>query len=44
VLIGDAAEVRLPARRRQKNDRRDASLLLYLPLKREFPRVHRPLL
>ena len=42
VLIGDAAEIRRLARRRQKNDRRDAGLILDLLLKGEFPRVHRP--
>jgi transposase len=42
VLIGDAAEVRRLAKRRQKNDRRDASLILDLLLKGEFPQVHRP--
>jgi transposase len=42
VLIGDATEVRRLARRRQKNDRRDASLLLDLLLRGEFPQVHRP--
>ena len=42
VLIGDATEVRRLARRRQKNDRRDASLILDLLLKGEFPQVHRP--
>jgi transposase len=42
MLIGDAAEVRRLARRRQKNDRRDAGLILDLLLKGEFPQVHRP--
>ncbi|MCA1837512.1 MAG: IS110 family transposase [Actinobacteria bacterium] len=42
VLIGDAAEVRRLARRRQKNDRRDAGLILDLLLRGEFPRIHRP--
>ncbi len=43
VLIGDAAEVRRLAKRRQKHDRRDAGLLLLdLLLKGDFPRVHRP--
>lgn len=42
VLIGDAAEIRRVARRRQKNDRRDAALILDLLLKGEFPQVHRP--
>jgi transposase len=42
VWIGDATEVRRRARRRQKNDRRDAELILDLLLRQEFPRVHRP--
>lgn len=42
VLIGDAAEVRRLAKRRQKNDRRDAGLILDLLLRGEFPQVHRP--
>jgi transposase len=42
VLIGDASEIRRQAKRRQKNDRRDASLILDLLLKGEFPQVHRP--
>jgi len=42
ALIGDAAEVRRLAKRRQKNDRRDASLILDLLLRGEFPQVHRP--
>jgi len=42
VLVGDAAEVRRRARRRQKNDRRDAELILDLLCKAEFPQIHRP--
>ncbi len=42
VLIGGAAEVRRLAKRRQKNDRWDASLILDLLLRGEFPQVHRP--
>ena len=42
VLVGDAAEIRRRARRRRKNDRCDASLILDLLLKGEFPQVHRP--
>jgi transposase len=42
VLIGDAAEIRRLARRRQKNDHRDADLILELLHKGDFPRVHRP--
>ena len=42
VLIGDATEVRRLARRRQKNDRRDAALLLDLLPRDEFPQIYRP--
>ncbi len=42
VIIGDATEIRRVAKRRQKNDRRDAGLILDLLLKGEFPQVHRP--
>lgn len=42
VWLGDATEIRRRARRRQKNDRRDAELLLDLLLREEFPQVHRP--
>jgi transposase len=42
VWLGDAAEIRRRAKRRQKNDRRDAELILDLILKGEFPRVHCP--
>lgn len=42
VWLGDAAEIRRRARRRQKNDRRDAELILDLMVHDEFPRVHRP--
>ena len=42
VWLGDAAEISRRARRRQKNDRRDAELILDLLLKGEFPRVHCP--
>lgn len=38
MLIGDAAEVRRLAKRRQKNDRRDAGLILDLLLRGEFLR------
>lgn len=41
IWIGDATEIRRLARRRQKNDRRDANLILDLLVKGEFPRVHR---
>jgi transposase len=37
LLGGDAAEIRRLARRRQKNDRRDAALLLDLLVHNEFP-------
>ena len=40
--IGDAAEIRRSARRRQKNDRRDAELILDLLVKGDFPRLHKP--
>lgn len=42
VWLGDATEIRRRARRRQKNDRRDAELILDLLLRREFPQIHRP--
>jgi transposase len=42
VLVGDASEIRRLAKRRQKNDRRDAELILDLLLRGEFPQVHRP--
>jgi transposase len=42
VWLGDATEIRRRARRRQKNDRRDAELILELMLRDEFPRIHRP--
>lgn len=42
VLVGDASEIRRLAKRRQKNDRRDAALILDLLLRGEFPQVHRP--
>lgn len=41
VWVGDAAEIRRQARRRQKNDRRDADLILELMIKEGFPRLHR---
>lgn len=41
VWIGDPAEIRRQARRRQKNDRRDADLILELMLRGDFPRLHR---
>ena len=41
VWLGDPAEIRRRASRRQKNDRRDADLMLDLMLKGEFPRLHR---
>lgn len=40
VWLGNAAEIRRKAPRRQKNDRRDAALMLDLMLKGEFPRVY----
>jgi transposase len=42
VLVGDASEIRRLAKWRQKNDRRDAALILDLLLRGEFPHVHRP--
>src|SRR3984893_15970958 len=39
--IGHAAAIRKYARRRQKNDRRDADLILELMVARDFPRLHR---
>lgn len=41
LLVGDAAEIRRLARRRQKNDRRDADLLLELLVRGEFPTLYR---
>jgi transposase len=41
VWVGDAGEIRRLARRRQKNDKRDADHILDLMVKREFPCVHR---
>lgn len=40
VWLGNAAVIRRKAPRRQKNDRRDADLMLDLLLKGDFPRVH----
>ncbi len=42
VWLGHAAETRRHANRRQKNDRRDAELILDLLLKGDFPSIHRP--
>jgi transposase len=42
VWLGHATEIRRRARWRQKNDRRDAELILDLMLHEEFPRLHRP--
>jgi transposase len=44
VWLGHATEIRRRARWRQKNDRRDAELILDLMLHNEFPRLHRPTL
>jgi transposase len=41
VWLGHATEIRRRARWRQKNDRRDAELILELLLHHEFPRLHR---
>lgn len=40
VWLGNPAEIRRKAPRRQKNDRRDADLMLDLMLKGDFPRLH----
>lgn len=40
IWLGNPAEIRRKAPRRQKNDRRDADLMLDLMLKGDFPRVH----
>lgn len=40
IWLGNAAAIRRKAPRRQKNDRRDADLMLDLLLKGDFPRVH----
>jgi transposase len=42
LVVGDAYAIRQYARRRQKNDRRDAALLLDLLLRGDFPAVHVP--
>ena len=42
LLVGDAYAIRQFARRRQKNDRRDAELILDLLRRGDFPAVHRP--
>jgi transposase len=42
LLVGDALAIRQFAKRRQKNDRRDAELLLDLLLRGDFPVVHVP--
>lgn len=41
VWVGDSTEIRRLARRRQKNDRRDAAHILELMLRGEFPRLYR---
>jgi transposase len=41
IWIGHAAYIRKFARRRQKNDRRDADLILELLVAGDFPRIHR---
>jgi transposase len=41
VWIGNATEIRRRARSRQKNDWRDAELVLDLMVKDEFPRIYR---
>ena len=42
VWVGDATEIRRLAKRRQKNDRRDAEHILDLMLHGEFPKLYRP--
>src|SRR6266446_1648881 len=42
VWLGHSTEIRRRARWRQKNDRRDAELILDLMLHNEFPQLHRP--
>ena len=42
VWLGDASEIRRRARWRQKNDRRDAELILELMVHDQFPRLNRP--
>src|SRR5882672_1915783 len=39
--IGHAGRIRQQAKRRQKNDRRDADLILELMVAGDFPRLHR---
>jgi transposase len=41
IWIGHATAIRTFARRRQKNDRRDADLILELMVRGDFPRIHR---
>lgn len=41
IWVGDAAEIRRLARRKQKNDKRDANLILELMVTGRFPRLHR---
>src|SRR5205814_7387550 len=41
IWLGNATAIRLFARRRQKNDRRDADLILDLLWRGDFPRIHR---
>lgn len=40
IWLGNPAEIRRKAPRRQKNDRRDAALMLDLMMKGDFPKVH----
>lgn len=41
IWIGHASYIRQYAKRRQKNDRRDADLILELLVSGDFPRIHR---
>ena len=42
VWLGDPAEIRRLARRRQKTDRKDAELILDILMRGDFPKLHRP--
>lgn len=41
IWVGHAGQIRRQARRRQKNDRRDADLILELMMRGDFPRLYR---
>ena len=42
LWVGDAAKIRAAEVRKQKTDRRDAELILKLPLEERFPRIWMP--